>query len=634
MIQKNAKAIKRGIINLGYPCMCRSLISGKVTSKITQKALLSYGPRRRQECYDRLVEISQNNLQGLSNTIDWTFYNNIKFYRVYSDLFPHITNRRLDEALGNEFADRYRDLDGFEDQVKEIGKKIYRYGIRVTFHPNEYVCLGSPKEEVVHSGIVDLTWHAKVLRWFKEGAIESDPVERGESVRFLEKVGRAEGKKGAEEGKNEDQDESEEHGVEGGEDDPEDIDSQEEHRENVLEHFRHSVFVLHGGGRYGDKIKTMERFGEVFENLPKDIKDHLVLENDERNYNPMDLLPTSEKHKIPVIIDYFHQDCYEIQHPKEEFCDWDKVLPKILKVWKDRQMKVKFHVSLQQPERRLGTHSHYCNVLPDPVKKLQDSGLDFDIMLECKAKELALWDCYESNKDRIDMDDWIGLEKRAEIIKDMNGGEMPDLSEKSREEAEATLIGNSKTLKASTRQKQLVKQREDRKGRGSGKKGKELIEEAKEEVKEVNKQRSKRSLRTAARSAKKAKKVEEAVELPHGIVDEEVEDDIEPEEEDDESFDSNLLMSDNEESEYEEEAENVKPKKTGRRAARNGKKQLRKATRKGGKVKVVKAAEEEVGEEKKLGKRKVNKVKQRIIDRRQNRVALRNRTNRGKRMLH
>ena len=79
-------------------------------------------------------------------------------------------------------------------------------------------------------------------------------------------------------------------------------------------------------------------------------------------------------------------------HPTEKKADWKEILDRSLAVWKKRGIRPKYHVSEQQPERRIGTHSHYLNNMPQPLLDRQDQFPDepFDIMLECKQKDLAL----------------------------------------------------------------------------------------------------------------------------------------------------------------------------------------------------------------------------------------------------
>ena len=80
-----------------------------------------------------------------------------------------------------------------------------------------------------------------------------------------------------------------------------------------------SVMVIHGGGIYGDKEKTIERWCDNYNKLPTHIKKRLVLENCERNFSIEDCLKVSEKVNIPVVFDTHHYDCYNIIHPYEIF---------------------------------------------------------------------------------------------------------------------------------------------------------------------------------------------------------------------------------------------------------------------------------------------------------------------------
>lgn len=63
---------------------------------------------------------------------------------------------------------------------------------------------------------------------------------------------------------------------------------------------------MHGGGTYGDKKKTLQRWVKNYKSLPNNIKKRIVLENDEWNYSPMDLIDICEKNLIPICLDTFH----------------------------------------------------------------------------------------------------------------------------------------------------------------------------------------------------------------------------------------------------------------------------------------------------------------------------------------
>lgn len=61
------------------------------------------------------------------------------------------------------------------------------------------------------------------------------------------------------------------------------------------------VMIIHGGGVYGDKPAAMARMRENIMKLPKNVRDRLVLENDEMGYNADDLLPLCEELDIPLV---------------------------------------------------------------------------------------------------------------------------------------------------------------------------------------------------------------------------------------------------------------------------------------------------------------------------------------------
>jgi UV DNA damage endonuclease len=63
-----------------------------------------------------------------------------------------------------------------------------------------------------------------------------------------------------------------------------------------------SVMIIHGGGMYGDKTAALARIRESFTTLlPQNVKDRLVLENDEMCYSAEDLLPLCEELQIPLV---------------------------------------------------------------------------------------------------------------------------------------------------------------------------------------------------------------------------------------------------------------------------------------------------------------------------------------------
>ncbi len=155
-----------------------------------------------------------------------------------------------------------------------------------------------------------------------------------------------------------------------------------------------SVMVIHGGGTYGDKEKTKERWCKQFKELPENVQKRLVLENCEKNFSIKDCLDVSKKVNVPVVFDTHHFECYKLLHKDEEFKLPDYYIPEILDTWNKRDIKPKFHVS-EQGSGKTGHHSDYIETIPDYLLDIPEKyNQEIDIMIEAKMKEQAIFKLY------------------------------------------------------------------------------------------------------------------------------------------------------------------------------------------------------------------------------------------------
>lgn len=140
--------------------------------------------------------------------------------------------------------------------------------------------------------------------------------------------------------------------------------------------------VLHGGGVYGDRTATAARIKRNLLSLPPEIFRHVRLENDERSWSVADLLPICEEIKVPLIVDSLHHQI----NGSEPFGElpWSRILA----TW--HGLVPKLHYSEQDSTKRPGAHSAYVDNLAFRQFMTDVQIPDYDIMLECKAKELAL----------------------------------------------------------------------------------------------------------------------------------------------------------------------------------------------------------------------------------------------------
>jgi UV DNA damage endonuclease len=156
-----------------------------------------------------------------------------------------------------------------------------------------------------------------------------------------------------------------------------------------------SVMVVHGGGMYGDKEKTVERWCKQYQELPENVRRRLVLENCEKCFSIIDCLHVSSVVNIPVVFDTHHFACYRDTHPSETFKEPGEYISAILETWKRRGIKPKFHVS-EQGHGRKGHHSDYIETIPDYLLEIPTKyNTNIDIMIEAKMKEQAIFKLYK-----------------------------------------------------------------------------------------------------------------------------------------------------------------------------------------------------------------------------------------------
>ena len=142
---------------------------------------------------------------------------------------------------------------------------------------------------------------------------------------------------------------------------------------------------IHCNGVYGDKITAMNRFCENFNRLSHSVRSRLTVENDDKAsmYSVKDLMYVHKKIGIPIVFDYHHH----------QFCTGDMTEQEALQLasttWpKGIRPIVHYSESKALHENNIKekpqAHSLYINAIPNTYE------LDVDIMVEAKAKELAI----------------------------------------------------------------------------------------------------------------------------------------------------------------------------------------------------------------------------------------------------
>lgn len=142
---------------------------------------------------------------------------------------------------------------------------------------------------------------------------------------------------------------------------------------------------IHCNGTYGNKQESMERFCSNFKLLSHSVQSRLTVENDDKAsmYSVKDLMFIHETIGIPIVFDYHHH----------QFCTGDlsekEALELAILTWPDGITPIVHYSSSKQKEtgnakEKPQAHADYI------LEEINTYGYEVDIMLECKAKELAL----------------------------------------------------------------------------------------------------------------------------------------------------------------------------------------------------------------------------------------------------
>ena len=302
-------------MNLGYACINMTL--GKQKPKVTtnrsmiKRTFLEKG-------VEYAGELGLQNSRDLFTILEWNNQNNIKVFRLSSEMFPWASEYNIDESP------YYRRI---ETVLQACGHYAKQHGIRITAHPGPFNVLVSPRENVVKNTITDLEIHGKIF----------------------DMIG--------------------------------------------LSRTPYNKLNIHCNGVYGDKQSAMDRFCKNFEKLSPAVQGRLTVENDDKEsmYSVKDLMYIHERIGIPIVFDYHHH----------KFCTGglteQEALELAISTWpKDIKPIVHYSESkaLHEENDKLKpqAHSDYINELPNLY------GNDVDVMVESKAKELAILPFIKSNK--------------------------------------------------------------------------------------------------------------------------------------------------------------------------------------------------------------------------------------------
>ena len=269
----------------------------------------------------------RHSLEHLARILDYLDANDIRMYRLATALAPYASHPELTQFHGQ--------VEECREQLAAVGAGARERGIRLSSHPGQYTVLNSEDPAVQAAAVAELEVQASLL----------DAMGLG----------------------------------------PE------------------AVVVLHVGGAAGGPAAARGRFLAGLERLSEPARARLVVENDDRSFGTGAVLDLAARAGLRMVWDLLHHHCHD-----PDGIDDQSALAAALATWPG-DVTPKIHYSsprLDVEERKVrnGRRVERRLVLPqlrahadlvDPTgferfMRACAGQRDFDVMLEAKAKDLAL----------------------------------------------------------------------------------------------------------------------------------------------------------------------------------------------------------------------------------------------------
>jgi len=149
---------------------CKVVGDSDLENKCNMKSVSrTWADRNSDEAvFYKLQEVSVHNIQSLFYMVEYVhkFPRCLQMFRISSDLLPLYTIPRYKKL--------YNQMSGNITKLHLLGNYIRSHGVLVSFHPGQFVCLASDREDVVINSISEIEYHADVAEMMGFGRTFQD----------------------------------------------------------------------------------------------------------------------------------------------------------------------------------------------------------------------------------------------------------------------------------------------------------------------------------------------------------------------------------------------------------------------------------------------------------------------------
>lgn len=140
------------IVRLGYVAMSTVVKNASPSRTMTFANFSKLNDR--EAAIRKLERLGAENLHNSLRLLRHNRAHDIALYRFSSKLIP---------LIGHELLADWEPIPALASEFKELGDYVKRHGMRVSFHPDHFTVLSTPKNDVLSKSVADLHRHAAML---------------------------------------------------------------------------------------------------------------------------------------------------------------------------------------------------------------------------------------------------------------------------------------------------------------------------------------------------------------------------------------------------------------------------------------------------------------------------------------
>ncbi|SCW61535.1 UV-damage endonuclease [Paenibacillus tianmuensis] len=140
------------IVRLGYVAMSMIVQNASPSKTMTYTNFAKLDDR--DAALRKLERIAAENLHNTLRLLKHNRAHDIELYRCSSKLIP---------LVGHEMLSDWDPMEELAESFAEVGSYARKYQMRISFHPDHFTVLSTPREEVLRHSFTDLDRHVRML---------------------------------------------------------------------------------------------------------------------------------------------------------------------------------------------------------------------------------------------------------------------------------------------------------------------------------------------------------------------------------------------------------------------------------------------------------------------------------------